>query len=87
MIIRKRYFWRLLVVNSTTGKRENQRFRIVAIISELGQNLSEGELNQYCVAQEIIVLRMPILKSSTRKRLLMRASITIGALQEGLIKS
>jgi octaprenyl-diphosphate synthase len=60
---------------------------IVAIISELGQNLSEGELNQYCVAQEIIVDEDAYFEVIDKKTAsLMRASITIGAITGGADK-
>lgn len=60
---------------------------IVAIISELGQNLSEGELNQFCVAQEIIVDEGAYFEVIDKKTAsLMRASITIGAITGGADK-
>lgn len=60
---------------------------IVAIISELGQNLSEGELNQYSLAQEVIVDEDAYFEVIDKKTAsLMRASITIGAITGGADK-
>ena len=57
---------------------------IVRIISELGQNLSEGELNQYSLANEIIIDEEAYFHVIDKKTAsLMRASITIGAITGG----
>ena len=60
---------------------------IVSIISELGQNLSEGELNQYSLASEVIIdedAYFDVIDKKTAS--LMRASITIGAITGGAKK-
>lgn len=60
---------------------------IVSIISELGQNLSEGELNQYSLASEVIIDEDAYFEVIDKKTAsLMRASITIGAITGGAKK-
>lgn len=60
---------------------------IVGIIAELGQNLSEGELNQYSLAQEVIMDEDAYFEVIDKKTAsLMRASITIGAITGGADK-
>ncbi|NLY25041.1 MAG: polyprenyl synthetase family protein [Bacteroidales bacterium] len=57
---------------------------IVRIISELGQNLSEGELDQFSLASEIIIdenAYFDVIEKKTAS--LMRASILIGAITGG----
>ncbi|HBG58773.1 polyprenyl synthetase family protein [Proteiniphilum sp. UBA1028] len=57
---------------------------IVSIISELGQNLSEGELDQYSLASDVIIdedAYFDVIDKKTAS--LMRASITIGAITGG----
>ncbi len=57
---------------------------IVRIISELGQNLSEGELNQFSLASEIIIDEKAYFDVIDKKTAsLMRASILIGAITGG----
>ncbi|MEN6588998.1 MAG: polyprenyl synthetase family protein [Proteiniphilum sp.] len=60
---------------------------IVSIISELGQNLAEGELNQYSLASEVVIdedAYFDVIDKKTAS--LMRASITIGAITGGATK-
>ncbi len=60
---------------------------IVSIMSELGQNLSEGELNQYSLASELIVDEDAYFEVINKKTAsLMRASIVIGAITGGAEK-
>lgn len=60
---------------------------IVGIMSELGQNLSEGELNQYSLASEVIVDEEAYFEVINKKTAsLMRASIVIGAITGGAEK-
>lgn len=60
---------------------------IVRIISELGQSLSEGELNQYSLASEVIINEDAYFEVIDKKTAsLMRASITIGAMTGGAEK-
>lgn len=57
---------------------------IVRIISELGQNLAEGELNQFSLASEIIIDEEAYFDVIDKKTAsLMRASIAIGAITGG----
>ena len=57
---------------------------IVSIMSELGQNLSEGELNQYSLASEVIIDEDAYFEVIDKKTAsLMRASIVIGAITGG----
>ena len=57
---------------------------IVRIISELGQNLSEGELNQFSIASDIIIDEKAYFDVIDKKTAsLMRASIVIGAITGG----
>jgi octaprenyl-diphosphate synthase len=57
---------------------------IVRIISELGQNLAEGELNQFSLASEIIIDEKAYFDVIDKKTAsLMRASILIGAITGG----
>jgi octaprenyl-diphosphate synthase len=57
---------------------------IVRIISELGQNLSEGELNQFSLASDIIIDEKAYFDVIDKKTAsLMRASIVIGAITGG----
>ncbi|MBK5196333.1 MAG: polyprenyl synthetase family protein [Proteiniphilum sp.] len=57
---------------------------IVRIISELGQNLSEGELNQFSLANNIIIDEKAYFDVIDKKTgSLMRASIVIGAITGG----
>lgn len=57
---------------------------IVRIISELGQNLSEGELNQFSMANEVIIDEAAYFEVIDKKTAsLMRASIAIGAITGG----
>lgn len=57
---------------------------IVRIISELGQNLSEGELNQFSLANNIIIDEKAYFVVIDKKTgSLMRASIVIGAITGG----
>ncbi len=57
---------------------------IVKIISELGKNLSEGELNQFSLAKEIIIDEDAYFEVIDKKTgSLMRASIAIGAMTGG----
>jgi len=60
---------------------------IVSIISELGQNLAEGELNQYSLASEVVIdedAYFDVIDKKTAS--LMRASIAIGAITGGATK-
>ncbi|MDD4631780.1 MAG: polyprenyl synthetase family protein [Proteiniphilum sp.] len=60
---------------------------IVSIMAELGQNLSEGELNQYSLASEVIVDEDAYFEVIDKKTAsLMRASIVIGAITGGAEK-
>jgi len=60
---------------------------IVGIMSELGQSLSEGELNQYSLASEVIVDEDAYFEVINKKTAsLMRASIVIGAITGGAEK-
>lgn len=60
---------------------------IVGIMSELGQSLSEGELNQYSLASEVIVDEEAYFEVINKKTAsLMRASIVIGAITGGAEK-
>lgn len=60
---------------------------IVSIISELGQNLAEGELNQHSLASEVIIDEDAYFEVIDKKTAsLMRASITIGAITGGAMK-
>ncbi|QRX62650.1 polyprenyl synthetase family protein [Dysgonomonadaceae bacterium zrk40] len=57
---------------------------IIRIISELGQNLAEGELNQFTLANKIIVDEDAYFEVIDKKTAsLMRASIAIGAITGG----
>lgn len=57
---------------------------IIRIISELGQNLAEGELNQFTLADRIIVDEAAYFEVIDKKTAsLMRASIAIGAITGG----
>lgn len=57
---------------------------IIRIISELGQNLAEGELNQFTLADKIIVDEDAYFEVIDKKTAsLMRASIAIGAITGG----
>ncbi len=57
---------------------------IVQIISELGQNLSVGELVQYALAEEIIIDEASYFEVIEKKTAsLLRASVTIGAMTGG----
>ena len=57
---------------------------IIRIISELGQNLAEGELNQFTLANRIIVDEDAYFEVIDKKTAsLMRASIAIGAITGG----
>ena len=57
---------------------------IVRIISELGQNLAEGELNQFSLASEVIIDEKAYFDVIDKKTAsLMRASIAIGAITGG----
>ncbi len=57
---------------------------IIRIISELGQNLAEGELNQFKLANNIIVDEAAYFEVIDKKTAsLMRASIAIGAITGG----
>lgn len=57
---------------------------IIQIISELGQNLAEGELNQFTLADKIIVDEAAYFEVVDKKTAsLIRASITIGAITGG----
>jgi octaprenyl-diphosphate synthase len=60
---------------------------IIRIISELAQNLAEGELNQYSLASEVIIdedAYFDVIDKKTAS--LMRASIAIGAITGGAKK-
>lgn len=60
---------------------------IVGIMSELGQSLSEGELNQYSLASEVIIDEEAYFEVINKKTAsLMRASIVIGAITGGAEK-
>lgn len=57
---------------------------IVRIISELGQNLAEGELDQFSLASEVIIDERAYFDVIDKKTAsLMRASIAIGAITGG----
>ena len=63
---------------------KTNNFDIIRIISELGQNLAEGELNQFTLADRIIVDEAAYFEVIDKKTAsLMRASITIGAITGG----
>ncbi len=63
---------------------KTNNFDIIRIISELGHNLAEGELNQFTLADRIIVDEAAYFEVIDKKTAsLMRASITIGAITGG----
>ena len=63
---------------------KTKNLEIVRLISELGQNLAEGELNQFSLASEIIIDEKEYFDVIDKKTAsLMRASIAIGAITGG----
>lgn len=63
---------------------ETKDIEIVKIMSELGRNLAEGELNQYALANEIIIdekAYFDVIEKKTAS--LLRACCTIGAMTGG----
>jgi len=66
---------------------KTRNLEIIRIISELGKNLAEGELNQFSLANEVIIdedAYFDVIDKKTAS--LMRASIAIGALTGGAEK-
>ena len=66
---------------------KTSNLEIIRIISELGKNLAEGELNQFSLANEVIIdedAYFDVIDKKTAS--LMRASIAIGALTGGAEK-
>jgi octaprenyl-diphosphate synthase len=60
---------------------KTQNFEVIHIISELGKTLAEGELNQYALANEIIIDEREYFKVIDKKTAsLMRACTQIGAI-------
>ncbi len=63
---------------------KTRNLEIVRIISELGKNLAEGELNQFSLANEVIINEDAYFEVIDKKTAsLMRASIAIGAITGG----
>ena len=63
---------------------KTQNLEIIRIISELGQNLSEGELTQFNLAKEIIISEEEYFNVIDKKTAsLLRASLAIGAITGG----
>ncbi len=66
---------------------ETKDIEIVKIMSELGRNLAEGELNQYALANEIIIDEKAYFEVIEKKTAsLLRACCTIGAMTAGANK-
>jgi len=73
-----------LLSTSLMESLKTNNFGIVSIISELGKNLAEGELNQYSIANEVIIdedVYFDVIDKKTAS--LMRASFSIGAMTAG----
>jgi len=73
-----------LLSTSLMESLKTNNFGIVSIISELGKNLAEGELNQYSIANEVIIdedVYFDVIDKKTAS--LMRASFSIGAITAG----
>lgn len=63
---------------------KTKNLEIIRIISELGQNLAEGEMNQFALANEVIIDEDAYFEVIDKKTAsLMRASIAIGAITGG----
>jgi octaprenyl-diphosphate synthase len=63
---------------------KTKNLEIVRLISELGQNLAEGELSQLNLANEIIISEVDYFKVIDKKTAsLLRASLAIGAITGG----
>lgn len=73
-----------LLSSSVLQSVKTENLEVVEIISELGKNLSEGELNQYALADEVVIDQDEYFEVIDKKTAsLMRASITIGAITGG----
>lgn len=73
-----------LLSSSLAESVKTNNLDIVQLISELGQNLAEGELVQFALAEEIIINEASYFEVIEKKTAsLLRASITIGAITGG----
>lgn len=76
-----------LLSTSLAESVKTKNFDIVKIISELGQNLAEGELSQFNLAKDIIISEEEYFNVIDKKTAsLLRASLAIGAITGGANK-